>query len=184
MGWGGVGLLSCLNLNLDLNDLTEVILMSVAVRRLGLEISMLSDYVGQVTYEKINTNVNGRQDDIRICFSIDSSGISVVMCIDHRFPFSSPYLITINDRMYESFLKNNIPAFKKIAKEYAYPPCFCCVSVTCPDKWGPSIHLKDLVSEITEVIKQKQHIMHIYFCRQVACECLTYDIPLERYLSS
>ena len=127
--------------------------MSVAVRRLGLEISMLSDHVGEVTYEKINTNVNGRRDDIRV-----------------------------NDKLYESFLKNNIIAFKTIAKEYAYPPCFCCVSITCPNKWGPSIHLKDLVSEITEVIKQKQHIMHIYFCRQVACECLTYDIPLECYL--
>ena len=164
-----------------LNSLNKVILMSVAVRRLGLEISMLSDHVGEVTYEKINTNVNGRRDDIRICFSIEL-GINVVMCIDHRYPFSSPYLITVNDKLYESFLKNNIIAFKTIAKEYAYPPCFCCVSITCPNKWGPSIHLKDLVSEITEVIKQKQHIMHIYFCRQVACECLTYDIPLEGYL--
>ena len=164
-----------------LNSLNKVILMSVAVRRLGLEISMLSDHVGEVTYEKINTNVNGRRDDIRICFSIEL-GINGVMCIDHRYPFSSPYLITVNDKLYESFLKNNIIAFKTIAKEYAYPPCFCCVSITCPNKWGPSIHLKDLVSEITEVIKQKQHIMHIYFCRQVACECLTYDIPLEGYL--
>ena len=45
----------------------------------------------------------------------------------------------------KTFLKNNIPAFKTIAKEYAYPACFCCVSVTCLDQFQ---HLQRLLREL------------------------------------
>ena len=163
--------------------------MTVAVRRLGMELDILSDYVGRISFEKINRNASGggsgggsskKQRDIRISFSF--GGLDITIYIDNRFPFACPYNICVNNMCYENLLKNNVACFKDIISEYGYPSCFCCVSVTCSDKWGPNIHLKDIVDEIKDVIDKKQHVMYVYFCRQIACERLTYDVPLELYL--
>ena len=152
--------------------------MTMTSKRVGHEVIELVNYHGPVSLETRHIETEELVYIIRI---IDNS-IDVSFMLDRRFPFSPPRVVLVNKKDYIDILKTSIVSFSQIGIEKGFPRCFCCESLTCVDRWNPSISLVKLYTEIKDVISKKQQIMHIWFSRKLAAEKLTYDIPIEIYL--
>lgn len=148
-------------------------------KRIGHEIMELVNYCGPVTVE---TDNDDQSSDLRYSIKISIDDLYINFILDKRYPFSPPRSVLVNNKDYTRIVARSIARFSQIGIEQGLPKCFCCESLTCADRWGPSVGLVKLYCEIKDVIKKKKHIMHVWFCRQIASEYLTYDVPLEIYL--
>ena len=147
-------------------------------RRLGHEAIELIHYCGPISLETQNIG----SDELVYVVKINTDDIDVSFTLDRNFPFSVPRHISVNNKDYLRVLGQSITKFSQLGIEQGFPRCFCCESLTCSDRWNASVGLVKLYTEIKDVISKKQRIMHIWFCRQIASEKLTYDVPLENYL--
>lgn len=153
--------------------------MSYNRKRIGHEVMELVSYCGPV-------NVSSRHNDatgVTTCLiRIMLFDLEVVFEVGSRYPFTSPVNTLINGKDYYRLVGRSMDRFRRIGQEIGYPRCFCCDSLLCDGRWSPAVHLTRLYQEMKDVVTKKQHIMHVYFCRRIAAEKLTHDIPLELYL--
>ena len=148
-------------------------------KRIGYEIMELVNYCGPVTVE---TDNDDHSSSSRYTIRMSLKDLNIRFILDNRYPFSPPRSVFVNDKDYIRVVGQSITRFSQIGVEQHFPICFCCESLICPDRWVPTTGMVKLCGEIKSVIEKKKLIMHIWFCRQVASEKLTYDIPLEHYL--
>ena len=151
----------------------------MASKRIGYEIMELVNYCGPVTVE---TDNDDHSSSLRYTIRMSLEDLNIRFILDNRYPFSPPRSVFVNDKDYIRIVGQSIARFSQIGVEQHLPKCFCCESLICADRWGPSVGLVKLYGEIKDVIRKKKQIMHTWFCRQIASEKLTYDIPLENYL--
>ena len=152
--------------------------LGMVSKRVGHEVIELIHYCGPISLETQNIESNKLVYVVKL--NIDD--IDIVFMLDQRYPFSPPSRILVNNKDYLRVLGQSITKFSQLGIEQGFPKCFCCESLTCSDRWNPSVGLVKLYTEIKDVISKKQRIMHIWFCRQIASGKLTYDVPLENYL--
>jgi len=153
--------------------------MNMTSKRIGYEVMELVNYCGPVGIE---TEQDTNSTDMRYVIKLSLNDLAIRIVFNNRYPFSPPYNINVNNKDYIKIVRQSITKFSQIGIEQNFPKCFCCESFTCADRWGPSVGLVKLCGEIKDVVLKKQLIMHIWFCRRIASEKLTYDIPLENYL--
>ncbi|MHA2082125.1 MAG: hypothetical protein ACXABD_00085 [Candidatus Thorarchaeota archaeon] len=154
--------------------------MSLAMvsRRVGHEAIELIHYCGPISLETQNIG----SDELVYLVKLKIDDMDVAFMLDRNFPFSPPRRILVNNKDYIRVLGQSITRFSQLGIELGFPRCFCCESLTCSDRWNASVGLVKLYNEIKDVISKKQLIMQIWFCRQIASDKLTYDVPLENYL--
>lgn len=155
--------------------------MSLCQPRIGREIFMLMDKYGLVT-SQIRT---GHIDADTICIItiiIQDLDIELKIILDNRYPFSPPQHIFINGKDYSKMITGFYYPLRDIYIEYQYQVYSCITSIINRDNWYPGRQLVDICDEVTTIIKNKKHVLNIYYCRKLATQWLTHDIPLEHYL--
>ena len=153
--------------------------MSLNNKRIGYELMDLVNYCGPINIE---TQHGKHMSDSKCIITLVLLNLKVDFILDNRYPFAPPAKVFVNSKDYIRIVNESIPKLYRIGLEIGCPQCFCCSSLLCADRWSTQVQLTRLYSEIEDVILKKQKIMHIYFCRQIACEKLTHDIPIEYYL--
>jgi len=153
--------------------------MSLNHKRIGHELMDLVNYCGPINVE---TQYGEHTSESKCVIKLTLLNLNVKFVLDNSYPFAPPKHVFVNDKDYIRIIAQSISKLSKIGIEKGYAKCFCCDSLLCRDKWSAQIQLTRLYSEIEQVITAKQKIMHVYFSRQIACEKLTHDIPIEHYL--
>ena len=163
-----------------LNIIYLLYLMSLNNKRIGFELMELVNYCGPISIETHYDEQHSSKS--RCIIKIMLFDLEVRIELDNNYPFSPPIATCVNNKDYIKIVCKSMPKFRVIGLENGYPKCFCCDSLLCADKWASSVHLTKLYHEIKDVIRKKLNIIHIYYCRKLATDKLTHDIPLEAYL--
>ena len=150
----------------------------VMVRRVGPEIIELSEMAEATT---LSWRDNGDLD-ITVEGIKDLGKGKVTFTISRHYPFVAP-TVTVNSKPYASMLCHKVGKLRSIEKELSRSSeCVCCKSMTCDNNWYPALSISSLLCEVIENLQIRQRILHIYYCRVIASEYLTHDVPLELYL--
>ena len=150
----------------------------IMVRRVGPEIIELSEMADATT---LSWRENGDLD-ITVEGMKDLEKAKVTMTISRHYPFVAP-TVTVNSKPYASMLCHKVSKLRSIEKELSRSSeCVCCKSMTCDNNWYPALTISSLLCEVVENLQVRQRILHIYYCRVIASEHLTHDVPLEKYL--
>ena len=151
----------------------------ILVRRVGPEIVELGRLAGSVTVTCVSDDV------VRLSMkNLEGlDGSSVEFFIGGTYPFRPP-VVAVNSRSYIQMLCCSTPRLASIIESLGGggDKCLCCKSVLCENNWYPGLTLCQLLTEVRGTLETHRKSLHIYYCRIIANEHLTHDLPLESYL--
>jgi hypothetical protein len=155
--------------------------MSLCQPRIGREIFLLTEKYGEVISKVDPGHFEGDATCI-IMIIINDLDVELKIILDNRYPFVPPRDIFVNGNDYRKIINDTNHPLRDIYTEYQYPENSNIASIIFHNNWYTGKQLTDIYDEVLNVIKKKQHVLNIYYCRKLASQWLTHDIPLEHYL--
>jgi len=111
---------------------------------------------------------------------------TIEFCIKEGYPFTPP-TITITTTMtnripYMTWLKTNSPRIHQTLKKITNTDCLCCSTILCPNRWSPTMTLRNILQEIERTHQLKRKIKYILATKDIGKK---FNLPevIETYIS-
>ena len=110
----------------------------------------------------------------------ENAGKDPALILDLKlYPFQVPritYLSSSVEKIYRC-----CPIFNEIMNKLTNKECLCCSSFLCPENWGPSMNLKQIVDEFKNIAELKARAVEIFICNKVQRLLIPDGLPVQDF---